>query len=213
MKKLFLVLVAIQIIAPVLYSQQNEKNQSFRVFENNLEKDYRSYMDNSLNPALDNNLLLMGFATGNDGNEYMYWTISGKVQLNHFVIEKFYMNHWEYISGIEAQDNFNEPSGYQVPVTHTHGKNQYRLKMVDSSGGISYSKIMEVVYNENSEGAEKTLVILNDNSGNFVAFKARIIREKGYLVALNKPQNVSSGIYRIVGSTDVQIDGRVLAVK
>ena len=95
--------------------------------------------------------LLTFTATLEDNVVLVDWTVQSDVKLKYYAVERSYDGvSWEIYNMIEVY----EPSGFSkkytiVDSSPISGTSYYRLKQVDNTASISYSKIITVDYNKN----------------------------------------------------------------
>lgn len=69
------------------------------------------------------------------------WLTFGEKGGGTFDIQKAFRESWETISQVPSK-TLDDKSVYKVLVTHDHGDNTYRLKLVDRDGYVSYSPLI-----------------------------------------------------------------------
>lgn len=172
---------------------------------------------------LQQTLLMLGSSTTKAGENFLYWVMHPENDNLSFEVQRFNNGKWEFISGTPSNENTKTVTYYDVPVSHSLGKNQYRLKQIDSKGRFSFSETLEVdwtglrvnIANHPffEDPQNNILVVVDDSEGNTLAFKTEIKYENGNLYALNKPFRAQNGEYKIIASSTNIFDGSTLTLR
>ena len=172
---------------------------------------------------LQQTLLMFGASTSKEGDSFLYWVMHPEKENFSFEIQRLNGEKWEFIAGTSSNENTIKPTYYDIPVSHTVGRNFYRLKQIDSKGRYSFSEAFEVDWTGERvnisnhpffEDPQNTiLVVINDTEGNTLAFKTQIKYENGNLYALSKPYRAQNGEYKIIGSSTNIFDGSTLVLR
>jgi len=102
-------------------------------------RDHKIYLDASYAPEED------VFRWTKADQDILRWSVYGEKKGGVFVVQRMKENEWENIDSLEVSDS----TMYRFPVSHRTGKNNYRIKLIDRDGYVTWSDVFAYNAKEN----------------------------------------------------------------